>query len=214
MQPRETFVRFEAKELAELSLVHHQRHMWLDARVASAHSDLLRLFPAPRPDLMDLLTPDTSVRMIRVANESVTYAEVVALETDAQVVVLVQPVDLAVNLADQRAFRRIRLTGVEARLACHSGGRAVSFRVNVTDISGSGARVLSARAVEQGDPVQLSLTVRESSLQVLAEVVWVRRIARWWQAGIRFTDRTLGAQDGIVRQLCAEDLRRARPHAG
>jgi hypothetical protein len=90
-----------------------------------------------------------------------------------------------------------------------TAGHVRRFRVQVLDFSGGGARLRTSQPIEVGDPLQLSLPVREPEdvRTVPSAVAWVAPLYDSWPVGVRFGELRPALRDRSVRTVFLLEVR-------
>ncbi len=111
--------------------------------------------------------------------------------------------------ANRRAFYRVSLRMLEARLTGIYDGRASRFVVKIIDLSGGGSLVWSPRELKLGDAVRLHLPpaglFRGQDLP--GRVVRIEQVGKHWHIAVQFTSLSDAARDQVVRRVNFEELR-------
>jgi c-di-GMP-binding flagellar brake protein YcgR len=90
----------------------------------------------------------------------------------------------------ERGKQRVGASSILAHVSMLHIGGARRFRVEVVDLSGGGARILSARPIASGDNIRvhLAMDARSKPWNAHAHVVWARPAEGRCLAGLRFLD--------------------------
>jgi len=111
--------------------------------------------------------------------------------------------------ANRRAFYRVSLRMLEARLTGICDGRASRFVVQLIDLSGGGSLIWSTRELKLGDAVRLHLPPADlfSGLDLPGRVVRIEQIGKHWHIAVQFTSLSDATRDQVVRRVNFEELR-------
>jgi c-di-GMP-binding flagellar brake protein YcgR len=110
---------------------------------------------------------------------------------------------------NRRAFYRVSLRMLEARLTGICAGRASRFVVRIIDLSGGGSLVWSPRELKPGDAVRLHLPPADlfRGQDLPGRVVRIEQVGKHWQIALQFTSLSDAARDQVVRRVNFEELR-------
>ncbi len=184
----------------------------LPGRVESSSHGLvaLRLNAQPAPTSGGL-APGARVYLVHESGR-VDPADVVSLETGAETLLVLGVLSLAPTSANRRDFHRVPMRLMEVQTVLVTEKSAARFRLKVLDLSGGGARLLSARPMAAGNMLSLRLPLLDNriTMDVRARVVWIRPVFQSWQVGIQFIDLPDPTRDLIVRTVFIEETRLRR----
>lgn len=179
----------------------------LPALIVSATPLQLELALRGRPADPETLAPGALVR-IQLEDRTVVRAQVVVFDAGESPVVAVAALTPPTPEENNRAFHRMPVTMRETTLAVLAPGRTSIGRARILDLSGGGARILLQKRVANGDRVLVRLMLDgDQHTQVPGEVVWVRPLRRFWQAGIRFVDVPVAKHALIQRAVFQAEVR-------
>lgn len=110
---------------------------------------------------------------------------------------------------NRREDYRISMHNLETRATVVIDGHVALFRVQLSDLSASGARLISTRPLAAGGALRLHLPAWDGgpALDIPARVAWSANADPGWELGIRFTGAPPAVCEQIRRRVTAEQRR-------
>jgi hypothetical protein len=145
---------------------------------------------------------ESQLHVARVVQTDIGPAEtVVSLST-------ISPAGYAIN---QRRARRVELSDTWGQLAVITARRTSLLKVQIMDLSYTGARVAATRPAPRELPVRLFVPLPngEEPIQLAGQVVWGVETPGQWLGGITF-DEVQPARQSQMRNLFVQELARKR----
>lgn len=202
MVTRVGFGSLEAGQMVSILAGEDDQGVVLPAYVVRASYDAVELQLAVRPFRRGVLGQSAEVHII-CPDGRVDRARVTRPEGQFGTGITLEPVVHGLLTENQRSHDRFSTLAMEAQATVCGIEQVDSFRVQILDLSGGGARLLAPDELHDGDTVELQLPPPDGGedLHVSARVVWVRGLFQSWLAGVHFADLPQVQREVIARTI-------------
>jgi hypothetical protein len=202
MVTRVGFGSLEAGQMVSILAGEDDQGVVLPAYVVSASYDAVELQLAVRPFHRGVLGQSAEVHVI-CPDGRVDRARVTRPEGQYGAGLTLAPIVHGVLTENQRSYDRFSTLAMEAQAITHGIDHTDSFRVQILDLSGGGARLLAPDELHESDALELHLPAPDGGeeIHVRARVVWVRGLFQSWLAGVQFAELPQVQRDVIARTI-------------
>lgn len=196
------FATLESGQVVSLIVGEDDQSVVLSAWVVWASHDVIQLQVVGEPVGPDLMSCGTPVFVVR-SDGLLDRARVSRCDARPTPAITLEVLPFELTPQDQRRFSRVPTLVMEDHASFVTIDQAIRFRVQVIDISGGGACLLSPNPLVAGDELDLHLPEVDgcAAVDIPARVVWVRALYRSWMVGLRYADLSQDDIDLIERTV-------------